>query len=115
MKGDRAYLLHMRDACDRVLEYAGRGEALFLAESLVQDAILRNLQVIGEAARRVSEATRAVTPRIPWRAMTGMQNRLVHDYFEVDLPLVWQTAVNDIPAPRRELSALLEHGEPSPP
>lgn len=61
-------------------------------------ALVRAVEIIGEAASRVSESTRAATPEVPWTQMTAMRNRLIHAYFDVDRNVVWQTAVEEIPA-----------------
>jgi uncharacterized protein with HEPN domain len=99
MRRDDGYLLDILSAARRVLEYArGIDEAGFLASAKDQDAILRQLTIIGEAARRVSDECRAKHPEIPWSEMTGMRNRLVHDYLNVKLGTIWQTIQQDIPA-----------------
>lgn len=69
----------------------------FLADSEKQDAVLRRFEIIGEAASRLSRETQALLPDIPFRAMRGMRNIIAHDYGEVDLELVWQTAEADLP------------------
>jgi uncharacterized protein with HEPN domain len=82
-----------------------------LASSLVQDAVIRNIEIIGEAARnfgRVAPELAMAHAHIPWRSITGMRNRLTHGYFGVDLESVWATARNDLPPLREALRALLE-------
>ena len=68
----------------------------FQADELRQDAVVRRLEVLGEAARRISEVTRAALPTLPWRQMIGMRNRIIHEYERVDLPVVWDTVQNDL-------------------
>lgn len=82
-------LLAARDASTFV---AGLDEAAFRASRLHQNAVIRSLEVIGEAAGRVSRATQAIRPEIPWREITGMRHRLIHGYAEVRLDLVWNVA-----------------------
>ena len=69
----------------------------FERSELHQNAVMRPLEVIGEAARRVSQQTRDAHPEIPWEQMIGMRNRLIHEYFRVNLATVWDTVQNDCP------------------
>ncbi|HIJ64426.1 MAG TPA: DUF86 domain-containing protein [Candidatus Hydrogenedentes bacterium] len=102
---DTAYLLDMlvaaRDAVSYVSELT---QQQFEQSRLHQDAVFKTLEVIGEAAGRVTDQTRSRHPEMPWVQIIGMRNRLVHAYFDVDLRKVWDTAQNDIP----RLIALLE-------
>ncbi len=87
---DASFLLDMLlSARDARAFVAGMDEPAFRASRLHQNAVVRSLEVIGEAAGKVSPATRAEHPSIPWRAMTGMRHRLIHGYADVDLDLVW--------------------------
>jgi uncharacterized protein with HEPN domain len=99
------------DAIDRATGYvAGMDVETFEADLRTQDAVLHSLQIIGEAAnkiRAVDPQFAAEHPDIPWDLIYGMRNRLVHDYFEVDLEVVWRTVQQDLPALRtRVFSAL---------
>jgi uncharacterized protein with HEPN domain len=85
------------EAIDRVERYASRGRAAFEQDELVQIWILRHLQIIGEAARAVPEDVRTVAPEIPWAKIAGMRHVLVHDYFGIDLDLVWIAVERDLP------------------
>lgn len=87
MSRDALRLLHIRDAIRRIRSYvANRNQ---LDEPLVQDAVIRNLEIIGEAVKALSDDTRDAESRIPWSSIAGMRDRLVHHYFSVDLDLVW--------------------------
>lgn len=77
-------------------------------DRLRQHALIKAIEIIGEAASRVSAETRSLNPEIPWREIVGMRNRLVHAYFEVDVELLWETVQRDIP----KLIALLEPSAP---
>ena len=98
MRRDAGYLLDIllaaRRAC-RFLEELTWEE--FAQSELHQDAVMRPLGIIGDAARRVSQQTQDAHPEIPWQQMVGMRNRLVHEYFRVDLATVWETVQNDLP------------------
>jgi uncharacterized protein with HEPN domain len=105
---DRDYLGDIVEAAERVLSYAsGLNFESFLDDRRTQDAILRNLQVIGEAAKKISPSLRAAHPHLPWREMTGLRNRIVHDYFGVDLEVVWVIVEDELPGLLRDIEAIL--------
>jgi len=97
VKDDRLYLGHLLEAIERILLYGQDGEERFRTDVRTQDAILRNLQVLGEAAKKVSTETRDAHPEIPWKDIAGMRDRVVHDYFGTSLDIVWDVVVNHIP------------------
>ena len=112
--GDALCLESMREAMARVRRYLGRKRrAAFLADPLLQDALIRSLEVIGEAAGRVSRDLVARHPGIPWRDIAGMRHRLIHGYLKVNLETVWQALDRDLPRLARQLDRLLS-GKPSP-
>lgn len=97
MKDDRTYLLHIRDAIARIMEYTGGGKESFLASPIAQDAVVRNIEIIGEAAKRLSEKFKNEHPTIPWKRISGMRDKVIHEYFGVDLQLVWEVVERDLP------------------
>jgi uncharacterized protein with HEPN domain len=106
---DAAFLRHMLDAIDRVSEAVSRtthGE--FTRDWVIQDAIIRELQVLGEAAGRVTRQLAVAHPEIPWSEITGLRHKLAHDYFVVDLAIVWQTATEDVPSIRPQIARLVD-------
>ena len=96
---DAAFLGHMLNAIDRLADLVARTDrGVFDQDWVVQDAVIRELEVLGEAAGRISPAFVQAHPEIPWRAITGIRHKLIHDYFVVDLGIVWQTATVNVPA-----------------
>lgn len=108
MKDERVYLGHIRDAIHDIKIYASAGEEAFLADRMRQDAIIRKLEVIGEAAKRLSEEIRVCRPEIPWKQISGMRDRLTHAYFGVDLGLVWRVVDRDLQALETAVAVLIE-------
>lgn len=108
MKDERIYLGHIRDAINDIKAYASAGEEAFLADRMRQDAIIRKLEIIGEAVKRLSEATRAQRPEIPWKQIAGMRDRLTHAYFGIDLALVWRVVERDLQALDTAVAALID-------
>lgn len=104
------YLQHILDAIDRATAYvAGFTLDTFERDAKTQDAVIRSIEIIGEAANKARLADpdfAARHPQIPWDAMYGMRNRIVHDYFEVDLEVVWRTVQSDLPTLRNQIAAL---------
>lgn len=108
-RDETVYVRHMLDAVERIEQYvAGVSEDGFFSDSMLQDAVVRQLEVLGEAAGRVSKETCAKMPEIPWAKVTGTRHRLIHDYFEVDTDLVWTVATVDLGELKPKLEALLE-------
>jgi len=98
MSRDREYLTDIPNAARLAIEYsAGKTESEFEADMLVQDAVIRRLEVIGEAARRVSDTTREAMPDSPWSAIVGMRNIMIHRYDDVDARIVWSTMRESLP------------------
>jgi uncharacterized protein with HEPN domain len=105
MRRDEALLLDILIAARRALKYMqGVSREDFEKNEMLQDAVTRPLEIIGEAAGQVSEDYREAHMEIPWHKMTGMRNRLIHEYFRVNYGAVWDTVRNDLP----ELIQLLE-------
>lgn len=104
------YLQHMLQAIDNIQAYtAGMDLAAFLADSKTSDAVIRNLEIIGEACNNVTKNHAAFAkqhPTVPWGFAYEMRNALSHGYFTVDLSIVWQTVQQDLPALRAQVAAL---------
>jgi uncharacterized protein with HEPN domain len=87
-KDPRVHLAHILECIQRVERFTNEGRSRFFQDVMVQDAVLRNLGVIGEAAKRLDDAYRAAHPQIPWRALAGLRVVLIHQYASVDLERV---------------------------
>ena len=97
MKEERVYLGHIQDAINDIEEYTSVGRDAFMAERIRQDAVIRKREIIGEAVKQLSDPTKERQPEIPWKQIAGMRDRLTHDYFGVDLALVWRVVERDLP------------------
>jgi uncharacterized protein with HEPN domain len=97
-RSDNLLVLDMMDSIEAIFNYTqGVTEEAFLANREKSDAVIRNIEVIGEAAGRLSEAFQHQHPEIPWYQLVGMRNRLIHGYFGVSLKIVWQVIIVDLP------------------
>ena len=110
------YLGHVLSALGRIERHtAGVDESAFLASELIQDAVIRNLEVIGEAANnllRVDPVFAQAYPLIPWQVMYAMRDRLSHGYDKVDVEMVWKTVRRDLPALRQQIQAAADGWDP---
>ncbi len=107
MTDQRLYLGHIREAIADIRTYATAGEEAFWADRMRQDAIIRKLEVIGEAVKHLSDDTRGRQPDIPWKQIAGMRDHLTHAYFGVDLALVWRVTERDLGPLDAAVAALL--------
>jgi uncharacterized protein with HEPN domain len=110
VKTDRPYLEHIADAIRAIETYTAGDSEAFMADRKTQDAVLRNLEVIGEAVKRLSPRTLASDATIPWRSIAGMRDKLIHAYFGVDLALVWRVVESDLPPLAAAVGRLLAGG-----
>ena len=106
-KDPRVYLAHILECIQNSERFTAGGKGAFLTDELVQDAVLRNFEVIGEAAKRIDDGYRAAHPEIPWRALAGLRDVLIHQYEGVDLERVWAIVEGDLPGLKRAIAALL--------
>lgn len=105
MKSDRLYLAHIAESIERIRDYTQAGEHVFLTTRMVQDAVVRNFEIIGEAAGKVSAETTANSP-IPWAQLRSFRNFLIHQYSGVDIRAVWKAIRDDLPALEHEIAVL---------
>lgn len=103
-KDTTVYIHHILLSIDRILEFTdGKSWEDFSKSYLLQDAVIRNLEIIGEASKKVSEAFKKDHPEIAWKKMAGMRDRLIHDYMGVDIAAVWAVVVEILPNLRNQL------------
>ena len=111
MKDDRLYLIHMRECGDRIEQYVSGSRDTFMHSTLIQDAVLRNLQTLGQSAGRLSDTLRDAHPEVNWRGIIGLRNILVHDYLGISLVRIWEIVEHDLPDLRRKVEALIQELE----
>lgn len=107
MRDDLERLRHILEAIAQIDKYAARGEKAFRGDELIQNWMVRHLQIIGEAARALSREFRERYPGIPWLDIIDMRNVLVHEYFGINLDLVWRVVGVDLPEMKRKIEAIL--------
>ena len=104
---DRDYVNDLHEAMRRIITYTGGlSYEAFLGDTKTQDAVIRNLQVIGEAAKKVSGRLKRAHPQIPWREMAGTRDRIVHEYFGINYDIVWTVAIDELPALLDQIDAI---------
>ena len=96
MKSQRAYVVHVLECIGRIREDSASGRDAVFSSHTLQDAIVRNLQVLSESVRRIDPAWKDLHSEVDWKAIAGMGNVLVHDYFEVDFESVWTVVTRDL-------------------
>ena len=107
MSRDEVYIRHILDAIAKIERYVAVGQEQFFAEPLWQDAVIRQLEIVGEATKRISRDVRNRYPDVEWRRMAGMRDVLAHNYMAVDLRVVWRVTQQSLPELKRQLEAIL--------
>ena len=109
IRDDGVYLAHILDTLKPISEYAGGLDyETFRTTRMVQDAIIRQFEVMGEATKNLSDGFRSLHPEIPWKDLAGFRDKLIHQYFGVDLSLVWRSVADDVPMLLEELSRIVQ-------
>ena len=106
-KDPRVYLAQILERIDRILRYTDEGKDVFLRDLVIQDAVIRNFEVIGEAAKRIPVEYREATPTIPWKGLTSLRDVLIHQYEGVSLDEVWGIVENELPDIRKSIMYIL--------
>lgn len=105
---DTDLLGDIREAAQRISRYtAGTTYEKFLSDAKTQDAVIRNLEIIGEATKNLTAEMRARNPGLPWKGMAAMRDRLIHDYFGVNLDIVWRIVADELPEVKEQIDAIL--------
>jgi uncharacterized protein with HEPN domain len=107
MRSDHEKLQDILEAMERIERYTTQGRAAFEQNELIQTWFIQNLQIIGEAARSLSSATRNQHPKVPWSQIIGMRNILTHNYFEIDLDIVWAVVEQELPNLKQSFEEIL--------
>lgn len=107
MKDYRVYLAHIVERIERIEQYTAQGKDGFFGQPITQDAVLRNLEVIGEAVKRIPPEFRESYPDIPWRKMAGLRDVIIHDYEGVSLKRVWEVIERDLAPVKAAILAVL--------
>ena len=107
-RSDRLRLEGIYRAIERIEQYvAGLDFRGFLEDTKTQDAVIRNLEVIGEAVKHLSDEIREAYPEIPWRVMAGLRDRLIHHYFSINLDVVWEIVTTELPLLKQQIRDIL--------
>ena len=109
MKDERLYLSNIQECIERIEEYTKGGKEEFMATKIIQDAVIRNFEIIGEATKRLSPELRSKYSDVPWQQMAGLRDVLIHDYLKVNLNLVWQIIEQNLSDLKRQVTAILEN------
>jgi len=108
MKDEKLYLIHMAESFERIIQYTVDGKDDFLSDNKTQDAVVRNFEIIGEAAKRISEKTRNRVPEVPWKQFSGFRDVLIHQYDGIDPMEVWLVVENELPIINNTIDKLLK-------
>ena len=106
-KDSRVYLAHILECAQKIQRYTKGGQKRFLKDTMTQDAVIRNFEIMGEAAKRVPETYRRTHSKIPWRLMAGFRDVLIHAYEGVDLKRVWRIVRHDLPVVKEAIEKIL--------
>jgi uncharacterized protein with HEPN domain len=108
-RADKDYLEDIHDALGQIQEYIqGYNFQQFVNDRKTQDAVVRNLEIMGEAAKHISAGLRRRHAEIPWKSLAGVRDRIVHDYFGINYEIIWQIATKELPELDANLRTILE-------
>ncbi|MBW4533266.1 MAG: DUF86 domain-containing protein [Pleurocapsa minor HA4230-MV1] len=108
MKNDLLYLSNIQECIEAIESYTDAGEETFMRTRIIQDAVIRNFEVIGEATKRLSPKIKEKYPEIPWRRIAGLRDVLIHDYLRVDLAEVWGIISDYLPELKIKIRMIIQ-------
>lgn len=108
MSRDQFYLAHILECIERIEQFTDDGRDEFMTDEKTQDAVLRNLELIGASVKRLSDDTKDSVPDVPWKKIAGFRDVLVHDYLGLDLSLIWNIVDIDLSKLKRAIAKLAE-------
>lgn len=111
MKDDRVYLEYILERIQRIENYTQGDKSVFMDSTLVQDAVIRNLQTMTESTQRLSDSLKSTHPSVDWRAIAGFRNILVHDYLGLDLERTWEVIEKRLPSLKADIEKMLHELE----
>ena len=97
MKDEKLYLIHILECIERIEGYTISGEQAFVDSTLIQDAVIRNFEIIGEASNNIPAEIKSKYPNVPWAEMYLLRNKVSHEYFGIDYEIIWDVAFNHLP------------------
>ena len=113
-KKDIIYIKHIRDAIELISVYTkDLNSTDFNSKVIIQDAVIRRIQVIGEAVKNVSQSFKEKYNEIPWKKIAGMRDKIIHGYFNVDIDIVWKVIVKDIPILKKNIEEIIKKEDKS--
>lgn len=109
-KDYKLYLFDILESCKKIISYTkGKTEREFANDKKTIDAVIRNIEIIGEAASKIPKKEREKIQQIPWKEVVAMRNKVVHEYFDVNVPIVWETIQADIPTLKKNIQNALKN------
>jgi uncharacterized protein with HEPN domain len=108
MNDERLYLSNIKECIARIEQYTCSGRDDFMQTPMIQDAVIRNFEIIGEATKRLSPGLRSAYSDVPWQQMAGLRDVLIHDYLKVNLNLVWQIIEQNLPQLKGQVESILQ-------
>lgn len=107
MKTDKIYLAHILESIENIELFVKPGQEEFYSSKLIQHAVMRNLEILGEATKKISQEFRNKNDNIPWREMAGLRDVLIHNYLGIDLRIVWNVVEIELPKIKGKIKELL--------